>query len=166
MNQRLSIAALAVAGLLALAACGDPDDPPQGAQSETAAAEAQQRLIDAHTRFQAAAEAQQRLIDAHSRFQDAITDAKDHPGYNSHLVDLEALNRDAITDAKVAEWKRWAARTEKDHQRYVPVSPDQIERRAVAQAKSPTLWWADPARHPANQDAPSSSALPWWAQKR
>jgi hypothetical protein len=149
MNQRLSIAALAVAGLLALAACGDPDDPPQGAQSETAAAEAQQRLIDAH-----------------SRFQDAITDAKDHPGYNSHLVDLEALNRDAITDAKVAEWKRWAARTEKDHQRYVPVSPDQIERRAVAQAKSPTLWWADPARHPANQDAPSSSALPWWAQKR
>jgi hypothetical protein len=46
----------------------------------------------------------------------------------------------------------------------VPVSPDQIERRTGSQTQSQTPWWADPARHPANQD-PALSKL-WWAQKR
>jgi hypothetical protein len=92
MNHRRSVAAaLAVAGLLALAACGDPNDAPQGAQPEKAAAQV-----------------------VH----------------------------------------------------YRPVSPDQIERRAQAEAKRPAPWWSDPARHPANQDPPAQNASLWWAQKR
>jgi hypothetical protein len=36
-----------------------------------------------------------------------------------------------------------------------PVSPQQAEDHADAQTRKAVPWWADPARHPANQDLPA-----------
>jgi hypothetical protein len=81
MNHRRSITVgLAVAGLLALGACGDPDDPAQPVQPLSAAPAVNQSLIDAHREFQQAFEAEQVRPVTPTRVQ-ALSDAKDHVGY-------------------------------------------------------------------------------------
>jgi hypothetical protein len=137
-HRRAAVAALAVAGLLALGACGATDSPRQEAQAqpERGAAEANQRMLDAHRRFQQAIEdaaANQRALDAHRTFQQA-------------LVEVAA----------------------EDHVAYVPASPDQIERRAVQAAEARVQYRpvsADQIERRAVQAAADSSA-PWWTHKR
>jgi hypothetical protein len=41
-----------------------------------------------------------------------------------------------------------------------PLAAGQVEERANAPTKKAVPWWADPARHPANQDRPTSEGEP------
>ena len=137
-HRRVAIAALATAGLLALGACGDPDSPQPAAQAqpERGVAEANQRALDAHRKFQQAFEdaaANQRALEAHRQFQQA-------------LVEVAARDHVAYAPASPDQIERQAAGAAEARAQYRPFSADQIERRAL--------------------EAAPDSAAPWWTQKR
>ena len=136
-HRRAAVAALAAAGLLALGACGDPGNPRREAQAQPdrAAAEANQRMLDAHREFQQAFEdgaANQRALEAHREFQEALVEvhANDVVVYapaSPDQIERRAVEAAGAVDARV---------------HYRPFSADQIERRAVASASgSPSPWW-------------------------
>lgn len=114
-HRRAAVTALAAAGLLALAACGDPDSPQQALQA------AQQQPE------RGAAEANQRMLDAHRNYQQAFEDAAAVAPVHYVPASPDQIERRAVAAAGAPV-------------HYPPASADHVERRAVG-ADGPALWW-------------------------
>jgi hypothetical protein len=134
-HRRAAVAALAAAGLLALGACGDPDSPQQAAQAqpERGAAEANQRALDAHRKFQRAVEL------GRSSPNLLIQDSIDEALRRKQAEEAAAKTKVAYLPASPDQIERRAVAAAEAKVHYAPVSPDQIERRALASISSP--WW-------------------------
>ena len=133
MNYRRSVAgALAVAGLLALAACGDPDNPQPAAQPDRAAVEANLRVADAHREFQ------QAVALGPSSPNLLIQDSIDAALRQKQAEEAAANTKVAYVPASPDQIERRAVEAAKKVH-YLPVSPDQIERRALEPVSAP--WW-------------------------